>query len=79
MYAFFSPSNSISRPHVTLLPLPIQDMVSTRRAFDQYVEMDNTFAATREYKFLVALADSLDARDQEALWVSPLAMSTSTF
>lgn len=41
------------------------DMVATKRALDQYRELDNTFAGTRENALLMDLANSVEEGDQE--------------
>jgi len=43
-----------------------QDIVSFRRAIEHYGQQDNTFPSTRECKFLLAIADSIESGDQEA-------------
>jgi alpha-soluble NSF attachment protein len=43
-----------------------QDVVSTKRAIDNYCNADPSFATTRECKFLNAIADAFDAGDAEA-------------
>ncbi|KAB8346110.1 hypothetical protein FH972_023158 [Carpinus fangiana] len=41
------------------------DMVATKRAIEQYTEMDPTFASTRECKLLNDLVESVEQGDQE--------------
>ncbi|KAK4698130.1 alpha-soluble NSF attachment protein, partial [Phenoliferia sp. Uapishka_3] len=41
------------------------DVVSTKRAYDNYAAADGTFASTREAKFLVAITDAFDAGDPD--------------
>lgn len=43
----------------------VQDVVSTKRAIDNYCTTDPTFASTRECQFLNAIAESFDAGDAE--------------
>lgn len=42
------------------------DVVSTKRAIENYQAMDNTFTGTREEKFLSAITDAYDAGDPDA-------------
>ncbi|GAA99208.1 uncharacterized protein L969DRAFT_72967 [Mixia osmundae IAM 14324] len=42
------------------------DTVAARRAFEHYVQQDGTFASTREHKFLVDIANAVEAEDQAA-------------
>lgn len=42
-----------------------QDVVSTKRAIDNYCNADPSFATQRECKFLNAIADAFDAGDAE--------------
>ena len=49
-----------------------QDLVSFRRAMEHYGQQDNTFPSTRESKFLLAIGDSIEAGDQETLYVPRL-------
>ncbi|GAA5852973.1 hypothetical protein JCM3766R1_000028, partial [Sporobolomyces carnicolor] len=41
------------------------DVVSTKRAIDNYCTADPTFPTTRECQFLNAIADAFDAGDAE--------------
>ncbi|GAA5902790.1 alpha-soluble NSF attachment protein SEC17 [Sporobolomyces salmoneus] len=45
--------------------LATADVVSTKRAIDNYCTADPTFASTRECQFLNAIADAFDAGDAE--------------
>ncbi|KKA28762.1 hypothetical protein TD95_004794 [Thielaviopsis punctulata] len=45
--------------------LATADMVSTQRALQQYVEIDPTFAAQREYRVLSDLCESIQAGDAQ--------------
>ncbi len=40
-------------------------MVATNRALQAYCELDNSFAAQREYQLLVDLAQAVEKGDQE--------------
>lgn len=40
-------------------------MVATKRALDHYRELDNSFAMTRESQLLDALAEDIEAGEQE--------------
>lgn len=42
-----------------------QDNVAARRAIDGFVARDKGFESTREYKFLIEIADAKDEGDQE--------------
>lgn len=44
---------------------PYQDVVSTKRAIENYSNADATFPSTREAKFLVAITDAFDSGDAE--------------
>ncbi|KAK4049816.1 vesicular-fusion protein S17 [Microbotryomycetes sp. JL201] len=46
--------------------LATADVVSTKRALEQYATQDTTFAGTREQKFVEAVTDAFDAGDAEA-------------
>jgi alpha-soluble NSF attachment protein len=46
--------------------LAIGDMVAVNRAFENYRNMDSTFASTKEHQLLVDLAEAVDAGDQVA-------------
>lgn len=48
-----------------LTRLSPQDVVSTKRAIDNYCNADPSFATTRECKFLNSIADAYDGGDQE--------------
>ena len=43
----------------------LKDVVSTKRAIDNYCTADPTFPTTRECQFLNAIADAFDAGDAE--------------
>ncbi|KAH9809903.1 hypothetical protein DFH28DRAFT_513414 [Melampsora americana] len=42
------------------------DIVSTKRALENYVELDPNFTQQREYKFLLSIIDSVESGDQES-------------
>lgn len=44
----------------------MQDLVATKRALEQFAELDPTFTSTREYKLLNDLAENVEQGDQEA-------------
>jgi alpha-soluble NSF attachment protein len=46
--------------------LAVGDMVAVNRAYENYRNMDQTFASTREHQLLVDLAEAVDQGDQEA-------------
>ncbi|MBW0464955.1 hypothetical protein O181_004670 [Austropuccinia psidii MF-1] len=41
------------------------DLVSTKRAMEKYAELDPSFVQQREYKFLLAIIDAVEAGNQE--------------
>lgn len=45
--------------------LASNDLVATNRALENYRDIDNTFAATREHQLLVDLVQAVEAGDQE--------------
>ncbi|KAL2825134.1 soluble NSF attachment protein [Aspergillus cavernicola] len=49
-----------------LCHLATQDMVTANRALENYREIDNTFASTREHQLLVDLIQTVENHDQEA-------------
>ncbi|KAI5791598.1 soluble NSF attachment protein [Peziza echinospora] len=48
-----------------LCHLAENDMIATRRAFEAYVDLDPSFAATREYQLLMEIAEAIDNGDSE--------------
>jgi len=46
--------------------LASKDLVATNRALQVYVDLDNTFASTREHQLLVDLTEAVEQGDQEA-------------
>jgi alpha-soluble NSF attachment protein len=42
------------------------DMVASQRALEKYIDMDPTFASTREYLLLADLKEAIEAGDQES-------------
>jgi hypothetical protein len=53
--------------------------VAARRAVESYGQADNTFPGTRDYKFLLQVADAVEANDSEALCVCPPARRLRRF
>ncbi|KAL4938939.1 hypothetical protein BDV06DRAFT_199904 [Aspergillus oleicola] len=49
-----------------LCHLATQDMVSANRALENYRDIDNNFASTREHQLLVDLIQTIESHDQEA-------------
>ena len=51
---------------------PAQDLVGARQGIENYTHQDPSFAQAREYKFLLAITDAVDANDSETLCVVAL-------
>ncbi|KAI0082290.1 vesicular-fusion protein SEC17 [Panus rudis PR-1116 ss-1] len=50
----------------SLCALAMGDPVTCKRNLQKYASLDTTFSSTREYKFVNALVDAMEAGDQEA-------------
>lgn len=53
-----------------------QDLVGARQGIENYTHQDPAFAQAREYKFLLAITDAVDANDSEGLCVMRIALAT---
>jgi alpha-soluble NSF attachment protein len=51
---------------VNTVLLTQQDLVATNRALQVYVDLDNSFASTREHQLLVDLTEAVEQGEQEA-------------
>ncbi|KAF9237319.1 soluble NSF attachment protein [Melanogaster broomeanus] len=49
-----------------LCALAMKDFITAKRNIQKYMSQDTTFASTREYKFLNAIIDAIQADDQQA-------------